>query len=99
VRHPKHVNGDLAEAIAVQELTARGFWVFTTTQAHGPADIIALSPGGETLFLDIKKDTWRKLKNRAQPQRINRVLTDEQVRLGVRLCYVNVNTNEITIIQ
>jgi hypothetical protein len=99
VRHPKHVNGDLAEAIAVQELTARGYWVFTTHQAHGPADIIALSPGGETLLLDIKKETWQKRADRPKPQRINRVLTEEQLRLGVRLCYVNINTNEMTIIQ
>jgi len=97
VRFPRHVVGDLCEAIAVKELTARGYAVFTTTQAHCPIDIIAVAPGGEVLMLDIKADRFRTNPDRKKPSRIHRKLSDQQKLLGVRMAYVNEDTEEMHI--
>jgi hypothetical protein len=89
VRDPKHVLGDLCEAIAVKELTARGYWVFVPLSLQCPVDIIAATPGGELMLLDCKADKFRTNPNRKTPSRIHRVLSPQQKQLGVKICYVN----------
>jgi Holliday junction resolvase-like predicted endonuclease len=97
LKFPRHIVGDLCEAIAVKELTARGYTVFTTTQAHSPIDIIAVAPGGEMLYLDVKADRFRVNPNRTKRSRIHRKRSDQQKLLGVRMCYVNEHTEELHI--
>lgn len=97
MKYPAHTLGDLCEAIALKELTARGYWVFTTTQAHSPIDLIAVAPGGEVLFVDCKYDRKRKNPDRKTPSRIYRKRTDQQKLLGVRICYVDPDAEEIVI--
>ena len=100
MRFPKHVAGDLCEAIALKELVARGYWVFKSGLTHSPIDIIAISPGGKVLMLDVKQEAFRVLKDRKHlgPYRIYRVLTEQQKKLGVRMCYVNLKTEAISFV-
>lgn len=100
MRFPKHVRGDLCEAIALKELISRGYWVFKSDLTHSPIDIIAVAPGGNVLMLDVKQEARRVLKDRKHlgPCRIHRVLSEQQKKLGVRMCYVNLDTEEICII-
>jgi hypothetical protein len=97
MRYPSHTLGDLCEAIALKELTARGYWVFTTTQAHSPIDLIGVAPGGEVLYIDCKRDRERVNPGRDHPSRITRARTEQQKLLGVEICYVNPNTETIII--
>ena len=86
---PRHRLGDLCEAIAVKEFTRLGFTVFTSTQVHSPVDIIAVDRAGRIFMFDCKRDNARCLPGRKTPSRIHRKRTDEQKKLGVRICYVN----------
>ena len=97
MKFPSHTLGDLCEAIALKELTARGYWVFTTTQAHSPIDLIAVAPGGEVLYVDCKHDRKRINPHRKTPTRIHRVRTDQQKLLGVQICYVDPDAERIII--
>tara|TARA_R110000824_G_scaffold66183_3_gene171855 strand:+ start:82 stop:372 length:291 start_codon:yes stop_codon:yes gene_type:complete len=94
MRHPKHVGGDAAEAIAALEFIEQGAWVFTSLQ-NGPADMVVLWPGGAVELLDIKKLGRTKNRNRKSSHRIHRVLTTQQLALGVRLCYVDLITRQV----
>ena len=93
MKFPSHTLGDLCEAIALKELTARGYWVFTTTQAHSPIDLIAVAPGGEVLYVDCKHVN----PHRKTPTRIHRVRTEQQKLLGVQICYVDPDAERIII--
>lgn len=94
----RHTLGDLCEAIAVKEFTKLGFTVFTTTQAHSPVDIIAVDRAGKLYLFDCKADRARFNPGRKVSSRIHRKRTDEQKRLGVRICYVNEHEERIHIV-
>ena len=64
-------------------------------QAHQPCDIVAVHPNGEILLIDVKKEGKRVIQSRQTATRIHRSLSDEQKALGVRLCYVDIDTGEI----
>ncbi len=95
---PRHALGDLCEAIAVKEFTRLGFTVFTTTQAHSPVDIVCVDRAGELYLFDCKADATRTSPGRKIPSRIHRKRTDEQKRLGVRMCYVDEAAEKIHIV-
>ncbi len=95
MRDKKHVAGDLAEAIVVQHYIRKGWWVYTSPQAHQPADVIALSPAGEMLLLEVKQDSKRVNPGRSKSRRINRVLNEQQKSLNVKLVYVDTDTQSL----
>ena len=95
---PRHALGDLCEAIAVKEFTRLGFTVFTTTQAHSPVDIVCVDRAGELYLFDCKANASRVSPGRKTPSRIHRKRTDEQKRLGVRMCYVDEAAEKIHIV-
>lgn len=98
MRHPKHVGGDAAEALAALEFIEQGAWVFTTAQAHSPADMVVVRPGGQVDLLDIKKLGKRiASKHGRTPTKIHRVLTPQQRICGVRICYVDLSTREVDV--
>jgi len=97
MRPDTHILGDVCEAIAVKELTAQGYFVYTTSQGTGPIDIVALAPGGELLLLDVKSDSQRVNLGGKRPTRIYRKRSALQKRLGVMICYVNAETEMIFI--
>ena len=94
MRHPSHVNGDAAEAIAALEFIEQGAWVFTSSQ-NGPADMVVVRPGGEVELLDIKKLGRRRNKHARNKTKIHRVLTPQQKICGVRICYVDLATRQV----
>ncbi len=94
----RHTLGDLCEAIAVKEFTRLGFTVFTTTQAHSPVDIVCVDRAGELYLFDCKANASRVSPGRKTPSRIHRKRTDEQKRLGVRMCYVDEAAEKIHIV-
>lgn len=92
----RHTDGATAEAILVEWLTRRGWYVFLPFRGNCPVDVVAINERGEMMLLDSKKDVRR----RGGPQsemRISRGRTETQKRLGVRLAYVNVATREVLI--
>jgi len=95
VRDPRHVDGDVAEAIAVKELLSQGFYVFRNIQTSSPIDLVAVSPGGEIYLLDVKKIGYRKKEGWGPV--INRARTQEQKFLDVWFCYVDLEKQTIEI--
>jgi Holliday junction resolvase-like predicted endonuclease len=85
----RNVEGKRCELIAVDWLLSQGCYTYTQTMEQGPIDIVALSPKGEWLFFDVKKASRRE-----DGSIISRVLETKQKKLGVRLLYVDLETNE-----
>ena len=97
VRDPRHIDGDIAEAIATKELLAQGYYVFRSVQGTSPIDLVAISPGGEILMLDVKKVGKRKLSREKYGDHMSRARTPEQKRIGVWFCYVDLEKETIEI--
>lgn len=85
----RNVEGKRCELIAVDWLLSQGCYTYTQTMEQGPIDIVALSPKGEWFFFDVKKASRRE-----DGSIISRVLEAKQKKLGVRLLYVDIDTNE-----
>jgi Holliday junction resolvase-like predicted endonuclease len=85
----RNVEGKRCELIAVDWLLSQGCYTYTQTMEQGPIDIVALSPKGEWFFFDVKKASRRE-----DGSIISRVLETKQKKLGVRLLYVDIDTNE-----
>lgn len=97
IRDPRHIDGDIAEAIATKELLAQGFYVFRSVQGTSPLDLVAISPGGEVRLLDVKKVAKRKLSRDRYGDYLSRGRTPEQKRIGVWFCYVDLEKETIEI--
>jgi hypothetical protein len=89
--HQKIGDGKRAELLACDWLMSQGCYTFTPSTEQSPIDIIALTPSGEFLYFDVKKVARRKKDNTV----ISRKLTDLQVKMGVRLLYVDVDSHEV----
>ncbi len=85
----RNVEGKRCELIAVDWLLSQGCYTYTQTMEQGPIDIVALSPKGEWFFFDVKKASRRE-----DGSIISRVIKPKQKKLGVRLLYVDIDTNE-----
>tara|TARA_R110002020_G_scaffold49027_1_gene139932 strand:+ start:465 stop:848 length:384 start_codon:yes stop_codon:yes gene_type:complete len=95
-RDTRHIDGDLAEAIALAHFTRKGYWCFPSLHASSPIDLVAIKDA-ETLFLQIKKDAKRQNKGRSKKERIYRARSALQKRLNVTMCYVNLKTCEVLV--
>lgn len=80
-------DGKRSELIAAAWLMSQNCYVYTPFIEQGPIDLIALTPKGELLLFDVK--TVGRRKNGSI---ISRMLNPNQIKLGVRLLYVDLET-------
>ena len=80
-------DGKRSELIAADWLLSQGCYVYQPFLEQGPIDLIALSPTGELLCFDVK--TVGRRKNGSI---ISRLLKPAQLKLGVRLLYVDLES-------
>ena len=92
---PQHSTGDICEAILVENLLRRGWYVYRPVSAYGPVDVIAISPGGKTYLFDAKADRFRVNPDRRKRARIHRKRSLLQKILHVRIAYVNETTRAV----
>jgi hypothetical protein len=84
----KQQKGVASELIAEYYLTRAGYFVYTKKSVQSAVDLVAINPiTGEILLIDVKTVSIRKT-GKKKGQIINRVLSEEQKRLGVNLLYV-----------
>ena len=92
--HSKHIKGDRAELIAAEYFISLGYSVHKNMSAHGPVDMVLIDEDGvgDVILVDVKAVSLRTKNG----WKINRTSSDEQARLNVQLCYVNLETRELT---
>ncbi len=81
--------GKQSELIAAAWLIGQGCYVYQPFIEQGPVDLVALTPEGEIHLFDVKTVSRRK-----DGSVISRTLKQGQQALGVRLLYVDRDTNE-----
>ena len=91
--HWRNSLGLLAELRAAQWLVEQGFWTFIPVGGVGPIDLIAVSKTGKIHLFDVKHAARRS----GSGYIINRSLTTFQKLIGVKLLYVDTDTNEVFI--
>ena len=84
VKHEPNRLGDMAEHYAITWLWDKGYHVLKNCGCTGPADIVALSPEGETLLIDVKSYKDGRLSAK----------TPDQRRLGVQYLHYNSETRK-----
>ena len=84
VKHEPNRLGDMAEHYAITWLWDKGYHVFKNCGCTGPADIVALSPEGETLLIDVKSYKDGRLSAK----------TPDLRRLGVQYLHYNSETRK-----
>lgn len=80
-------DGKRSELIAAAWLISQDCYVYSPFIEQGPIDLIALTPKGEFIFFDVKTVGRRK-----DGSIISRQLKPLQLKLGVRLLYVDLET-------
>ena len=84
----KQQKGIASELIAEYYLTRAGYFVYTKKSVQSAVDLVAINPTtGQILLVDVKTASIRKT-GKKKGQMINRVLSEEQKRLGVNFLYV-----------
>lgn len=89
--HWKSKLGLLAELRAAQWLLEQGFWTFLPVGGFGPIDLIAVSKTGKVHLFDVKSASRRSNSGYI----VSRKLSAFQRLIGVRLLYVDTETNEV----
>jgi len=92
----KTKKGHFAELMAAAILTKNNYDVFHPLQGHGPVDLVAVKDG-EIILLDVKTNATRVNPGRVTPSRITRQRSDKQKRMGVRICYYDISSQELHI--
>ena len=82
--------GKRCELIAAEWLLSQNCFVYAPFVEQGPVDLIALAPGHQWFFFDVKKVGRRK-----DGSIISRTLTSRQLSLGIRLLYVDIETKRV----
>jgi len=80
-------DGKRSELIAAAWLMSQNCYVYTPFIEQGPIDLIALTPKGDLFLFDVKTVGRRK-----GGSIISRQLKPDQLKLGVRLLYVDLET-------
>ena len=83
-KHEPNRLGDMAEHYAITWLWDKGYHVFKNCGCTGPADIVAISPNGETLLIDVKSYKDGRLSSK----------TPEQRKLGIQYLHYNSETRK-----
>lgn len=89
--HWKNKLGLLAELRAAQWLLEQGFWTFLPVGGFGPIDLVAVSKTGKVHLFDVKSASRRSKTGYI----VSRKLSAFQRMIGVRLLYVDTDTNEV----
>ena len=83
----KHQKGTSSELAAAKYLSDKGYYVYFRLSVTTPIDLIAVhSKKKEVLLIDVKTVSIR-LTGKQKGKRINRRVTPEQKKLGVRILY------------
>ena len=84
----KAMKGQHSEFVAAAWLIKQNYLVYFKTQDNDPIDLVAVHrDDGEVLKLDVKSVSIRK-SGPKKGHRINRVLSEPQKQIGVKLLYV-----------
>ena len=84
----KTMKGQRSEFLAAAWLISINYLVYVKTQDNDPIDLVAVHRNtGEVLKLDVKTVSYRKT-GRRKGDTINRVPSDAQKKIGVKLLYV-----------
>ena len=84
----KTMKGQRSEFLAAAWLISINYLVYVKTQDNDPIDLIAVHRNtGDVLKLDVKSVSYRKTGPK-KGHRINRVPSDAQKKIGVKLLYV-----------
>ena len=81
--------GDLAEHYAITWLWDLGYHVFKNCGCTGPVDVVALSPTGEVMLIDVKSYKDSRLSSK----------TPLQKQLGVQYLHYNSNTRKCRFVR
>ena len=80
--------GQHSEFVAAAWLIEQGYLVYIKTQDNDPIDLVAVHRNtGKVLKIDVKSVSYRKTGPK-KGHRINRVPSDAQKKIGVKLLYV-----------
>tara|TARA_R110000803_G_C11890813_1_gene310905 strand:+ start:267 stop:611 length:345 start_codon:yes stop_codon:yes gene_type:complete len=84
----KHSKGTASEFAVSRFFAEKGYYIFTSiTSSSSPIDLIAINPDTQdTLYIDVKSFSTR-LTGKNKGSIINRSLTYEQKKLGVKIIY------------
>ena len=85
-----NVLGDISEYYAITYLLDKGYMVFRNTTCTGPVDILAITPAGETILIDVKTVRSNTDYNIAS------VRSPLQKKLGVQLLDFDVATRSFS---
>ena len=82
------MKGTASEFAVSKYFAEKGYYIFTSiTSSSSPIDLIVINPETKhTLLLDVKSFSMRK-KGKQKGVIINRSLTNEQKKLGVKIIY------------
>jgi len=89
MKHEPNRLGDMAEHYAITWLWDKGYHVFKNCGCTGPADIVAISPSGETLLIDVKSYKDGRLSSK----------TPDQRKLGVQYLHYNSETRKCRFVK
>ena len=82
------MKGQWAEFTAAAWLVTKGYLIYPKHQDKAPIDLVAVHRNtGKVLKLDVKSVSYRKTGPK-KGHRINRVPSDAQKKIGVKLLYV-----------
>ena len=84
----KTMKGQWAEFTAAAWLVTKGYLIYPKHQDNDPIDLVAVDRNtGRTLKIDVKSVSIRE-SGRRKGDTINRVPSDAQKKIGVKLLYV-----------
>ena len=84
----KVMKGQWSEFTAAAWLVAKGYLIYPKHQDNAPIDLVAVHRNtGRTLKIDVKSVSIRE-SGRRKGDTINRVPSDAQKKIGVKLLYV-----------
>ena len=81
--------GDIAEHYAITYLWDSGYHVFKNCGCTGPVDLVAMTPEGKLILVDVKSLHAGNLSGR----------TEEQKRLGVQFLRFNSTTRKMKFVE
>ena len=87
----KSLKGTWAELKAASKYTKLGFYVSKPFDPHCPFDLVVTNRDtGESFLVDVKTTSYRKQDsyNAKKGDRINRVPTRQQKKMGIRILYI-----------
>ena len=89
--------GDYAEYYAVTWLWDQGYEVYCNAGCTGPVDIVAMSPEGETILIDVKTLQLHHIPEKGY--NVFGAMTDLQKKLGVQVLTFHPITRQLNFVK